>query len=434
MQIFELHFNSKNKEERVFDSFVYEPENIYEKKLGSLYLVGELKNPLPQNSKFLDTLAGVIKGKYYTLSFRSPEKALSEGLRKVNEFLSEEIKRENVSWLGNLNFAVLSLKDFNLTFTKTGELKILLARGGQLTDIGKDLDLQEIEPYPLKVFFNIVSGKLVEDDVILILTKEVFDFFSQENILTKIAQGGIDENKIKEILPPQLLNKGEITGICFLAVLKRELKPVGELLPNFQRIAPQEKIKKISYQKEKKFSLKEFIPNFRLKSSLRDFFQKIWNGLIRKIKRPFPRSQKLTNLIKKTWIIKKIPSFKIKLPALPSSQAPQIRKKLILILLLAFILIVGFLIFQTIGKEEEKEIWVPLNNIQAKVSQAENFLIFKNEEQAKILFQEAWQEISLLEEDSSSQPEIASLKEEIEKHLEDLEGDLETKKPEKEAE
>ena len=36
MQIFELHFNPRQKEEETFDSFVFQPENVYEKKLGSL--------------------------------------------------------------------------------------------------------------------------------------------------------------------------------------------------------------------------------------------------------------------------------------------------------------------------------------------------------------------------------------------------------------
>ncbi|GAI13815.1 unnamed protein product, partial [marine sediment metagenome] len=46
MQVFELHFNPKLKEDQIFDSFVYEPENIYEKNLGSLYVIGELRNAL----------------------------------------------------------------------------------------------------------------------------------------------------------------------------------------------------------------------------------------------------------------------------------------------------------------------------------------------------------------------------------------------------
>jgi len=235
MQIFELHFNPKLKTEQIFDSFVYEPENNYEKKLGSLYIVGEVENILDSNSKFLDNLAQNIKKNYYGLSVKSQEKALLHSLKKSNEFLAQEVKKENVSWLGNLNFSIISLNNFDLNFTKTGNIKILLIRQDQIIDISKSLDIEEIDPYPLKIFFNTVSGKLIENDKILILTKPIFEFFKEKNILSKIAkaQNTINSKKLKEIIPTTLFTKGEgskISGICFLALLKTgsEKKEQGE--------------------------------------------------------------------------------------------------------------------------------------------------------------------------------------------------------------
>lgn len=315
MQIFELHFNPKIKEEQIFDSFIYEPENIYEKKLGNLYMVGELKNSLPQNSKFLDKIAQLLKKNYYTLSLSSPEKALSQDLKKINEYFGEEVKNNNVSWLGNLNFAILSLKDFNLFFTKTGDIKILLLRAGQIIDIGKNLDLREIEPYPLKIFLNVVSGKLAKNDIILVLTKGIFEFFRQQNILTKIAQlfhdGGIDPKKIKKILPPELFTKGEgknISGICFLSILKPESKLIKKLRP-------------LLFQKEEKFS----------------FIQKLL--------------PKLPSL--------KLPKLKLPKLKLPELKIPKIKlPKIILVIVLISLLVFGFLIFKKtveIKKEAPEE-------------------------------------------------------------------------------
>ena len=64
MKIFELYFNPKTKEDKIFESFCFNPENIYEKKLGNLYMVGELSNALPQNINFLNNIASVIKKEY----------------------------------------------------------------------------------------------------------------------------------------------------------------------------------------------------------------------------------------------------------------------------------------------------------------------------------------------------------------------------------
>ena len=63
MKIFELHFSSKKQDKYLFDSFVYEPENATERNLGSLYMVGQLTNNLPQNDRFLDNLSSIIKPK-----------------------------------------------------------------------------------------------------------------------------------------------------------------------------------------------------------------------------------------------------------------------------------------------------------------------------------------------------------------------------------
>jgi len=382
MQIFELHFNPKVKEDQIFDSFVYEPENIYEKKLGSLYAVGELRNTLPQNLKLLDDIAKVIKKNYYTFSQKFPEKALSQSLKKTNEYLAEKVKKENVSWLGNLNFAVFSLKDFNLIFTKTGYIKILLLRAGQIIDIGKNLDLREIEPYPLKIFLNVVSGELTQDDKILVLTKEIFEFFLQQNLLIKIAQTeNLDSKKIKEILPSSLFTKGEgskISGICFLSVVKTE---------------PTKKHGAIVFQSEKKFSFP-------------------------KIRFPF----KLPKIIKKPSLPKiKLP--KIKIPTLGPiieklRPKTNIKKRLILILVLVFVLLLGFLIFKQAVGRKENEIRTSLDEIQEKINQAESFLIFKNEKEANALFKEAWKEILLLTETKSS--DIIDLKQSIEESLENL--------------
>ena len=327
MQIFELHFNPKLNEDRLFESFVYEPSNIYERKLGSLFAVGELKNALPQNANLLDILAKIIKGKYFTLSFRSPEKAISESLKKTNEFLQEEVKKDNVNWLGNLNFAILSIKDFELIFTKTGEIKLLLLRGGQIIDMGKNLALEEIEPYPLKIFLHIVAGKLATNDIILILTKDVYDFFSKEDILRKFAQSEfLDEKKLKEIIPSSLFSKKDgsnVSGICLAISLTEKLST---------------KSQEFLFQKEKRFSFPH--PFLFLKKSLKSLTSKFRQPKI---------TTRFFKKLKKKPKKKKIPrkKFKIKFPSFAKNLSinPATKKKIVLILVLLFLLLVGILIF-----------------------------------------------------------------------------------------
>jgi len=441
MQLFEFHFNPKIKEDYFFDSFVYEPENAYERKLGSLYLAGDLRNALPQNSKLLDNLAQVIKKNYYSFGGQplqmgsAPiEKALSESLKKTNDFLAEEVKKENVSWLGNLNFAVLSIKDLNLTFTKTGNLKILLIRGGQIIDVGKNLNLQEIEPYPLKIFFNVVSGKLIQNDIILVLTKEVFDFFVQQNILDKISQAeGLNKTKLKEILPSHLFTKKKgpkISGICFLAILKE--KTIKE--KEFLRQGYGERIKEVIFQEKERFSFSSNLLSFVKKNLSGQIFLPLFRPFqkIKKIRLPRPQNplKLLKNKIRK-------PKINLPRPILIKNQIKSIKKKVILIIVLISLLSLGFLIFKEAGERKQKKIEISLDKIQEKFDRAEGFLIFKEEQKANALFKEVWLEISNLPEKSIS-TDITDLKQSVEEELrnlnklEEIENPQEASEPEKE--
>jgi hypothetical protein len=187
MQIFELHFNSKIKEDYLSETFIHKPDNAFEKKLGNLYMVGELNNAIPKKSlELLENIARTIKKNYYSLSEKSQEKSFFKTLKKANDYLEEEVKNGNVNWLGNLNFASVSLKDSNLAFTITGNIRVILLRQGQVVDIGKNLNMQEIDPYPVKIFLNMASGKFLDKDLILIATNEAFKYIKKKGALVNL--------------------------------------------------------------------------------------------------------------------------------------------------------------------------------------------------------------------------------------------------------
>jgi len=285
MEIFELHFNPRLKEDLIFDSFCYEPENVYEKRLGGLYMAGELKDALPRNSKFLSRLAQTIKKNYFEHTSLSPERSLKASLKKTNEFLFKLVQKDNASWLGNLNFAILAIRERSLNLTKAGDIKILLLRGGETIDIGERAELKDFEPYPLKIFKNIVSGKLIEDDLIAVLNQETFDFFSQENLIEEIAK--IPPDRVKKFLKRKNKILSETSGLCLLVSLRTKAV------------------------KKESLAFKKQLPVF----SFRKSFVKIFN--------------------------------QIKSVILPRFEVPQnLKKKILLIVALILILALGFFVFK----------------------------------------------------------------------------------------
>lgn len=396
MQVFEFHFNPKAKSDLIFDSFCYEPENVYEKRLGSLYMVGSLKNVLPQNVRFLDNLAKTIKEKYYKTISATPEKSFKDALRKTNEFLEGIAQKGDVSWLGNLNFAIIALKNFELNFTKVGDLKTFLLRKGQIIDIDQKLKFDEIEPYPLKIFGNIVSGKLAENDIILVLTKEVADFFQNENLITEIAMASFEQKGLKEILNSKREKLAKVSGICLLIVLTKEF-----LAKEREMLTP-----------KKVFVLRQ-----------------VFSPLIKLFRIPKPKISFKKPVLKIPQVKLKLPELRLPKPKI-KIQALSSNNKVILVLSLILFLALGFFIFEKSEEKQLKTYQEQLSQIEEKVSQAETYLILaeKNpqaKKNANSLFRESWQELSPLVKITSSFPsdfanQVLTLKNNISENLEQL--------------
>jgi hypothetical protein len=378
MKVFEFYFNPRAKKDVVYDSFVYEPENIDKKRLGNLYIVGELLNTIQQDAHFLKNLAKIIEQGYYDGT--NSEQGLRIGLKKANEFLGEEIKKGKVNWLGNLNLAVISFQALVLNFTKIGDIKILLLRTTdalnplvhsevEIMDIGTNLEFQNVTSSSSKIFGNIVSGKLSPEDKIIVLTKNAFELFKKNDLIKKISQAP-NEKALKQIFKEKKQILSEISGICLL---------IFSLSSPAQNPSAAKKI--LLYLGKFRLSL----PRFTLLNT-----------------KPF---------------IERLGAAKRHLTGF----TPSCKKLFVLILFLALILISGHFIFKGVEEQKLEPVKQALEDARAKVNQAENALIFKDEQRAEVLFQEALETISpFLEQKFHLQEEILFLQKSIEQGIESI--------------
>ncbi|MFH1565905.1 MAG: hypothetical protein ABIB98_01760, partial [bacterium] len=436
MQIFEFQFNPKHKEDLIFDSFCYEPENVYEKRMGSLYMLGILKNVLPQNVRFLDKLAKYVKEKYYKTVSITPEKSLKDTLKKTNEYLEKITKMGDISWLGNLSFSVIAIKNFELNFTKTGDLKIYLIRKGQVVDTDQKLNFGEFEPYPLKIFGNIVSGKLAENDIILVLTKSVSDIFFQEKFLSDIAKVSLSENlaeetkRIKEIFNAKKEKLTKATGTALLVVLSKEIMPkereslipkrklkIFSIKETFTAILRKMKLPYIPHIKIKKLSIK--LPKINIKKNK----LKITLPKIKKPKLSLPR----------------ISLFKISVPKIKIPEI-ELNKKIALVPILILFISLGYYIFQMQAEKKIEDYRLIAEEAKTNTEEAETYFILSNEtprtrEMANELLMKSLESISPILKDISSLPsdfsqEILEIKENISDYLYEMNRLTELSSPE----
>ena len=398
MRVFELFFNPPGKKPsarekalergKLFDSFCYQPESVYEKRLGSLYILGELKNPTPRNLRLLEKISQLIKDKYYSNYLKSSEGALKESLKSLNNFLAQELKKDNTEWMGGLSLAVFSLAPLsgpwvNLNLALLGDIKILLLREGQVFDIGKKLEGQEIEPYPLKVFSNIVSGKIHEADTILGFTKSIFEVFQTRGIVSKISnEKELDDKKIKAILKPNREELTNVSGICLIVQAQSESQPRSI----------------ISFEKK--------LEGFSLAGLLRCF----------------SRLKNLAGLLKRTKKIPvKIPVSSSKLPKVTAFLKKINNKPLVLFLILICLLSIGAFLNQRENRKEIQLVKNTLHNIDSEVNRAEELIQSKKEEQADIILRKALRDVSfVIEKNTPLKKTALDLKKSIEEKLKRL--------------
>jgi len=249
----------------------------------------------------------------------------------------------------------------------------VLIRGGQAIDIDQKLKFQEIEPYPLKVFGNIVFTKLLNDDLLLILTEEVWGVFEKLDLLeelTKIER--FDQRSLKEIFERKKEEFLEISGLCLLVSLVKKETPKRSLY--FKK------------DLKKQFSFKRF---------LKSLSKKIESPKILKINKKLLKPLRKTAFLNK--LFKKFPKIKISFKGFgkPLKKIfPFLASKNFLKVIIFIVFIgIGFLIFNA---EKEKEVQLAkeaLSKIKEEESLAQNLLDSDQKREANILLQKTLNEI-----------------------------------------
>ncbi len=292
MQIFEFQFNPKRKGYYA-ETLFYESDKTEE----GLYIVGEIKNIISGGEKFLIRLMREIRDEYRDRSLEKKSDALEKALIKANESLSIEIAKDNVSWLGNLNMAVLSISEDKIEIAKIGKIEAFLVEYKKVSELsdktgdGKTND----KVFKPNSFNSRISGNLNKGDRIAFLTEDLVKHFIKSRVLEQISEFHLLDNKIiEDFIGKDNKDINKINGVFLLLDTNRTQKEKKPFL----------------IEKEVDFSTKEVF---------------LW--------------------IKD--ILKKMPVFKRKrtFPSLQIKVNDEYKKGIVLIAIMIFILVSGFFIF-----------------------------------------------------------------------------------------
>jgi len=317
-------------------------------------------------------------------------------LRRANKFLAEEVKKGNVDWVGNLQFVVLlfssTLGKSSFHFTKTGKAKVWLARSGTTTDIGKEIADSPVDS--TKTFGNVVSGKILPEDKIIVLTPDLVELFVKQNLLRDLAFLR-DEKQFQQLFKTKQKEFSQVIGVLFAVLIgtpEKEQEKISRKVPQIP------------------FSLR--VPYISKAKNLLPGLGGIGIKIL-PLKKPFA----------------KLPIPKASIPSVP---IVRFRKRnLVLLLFLSVLLLAGYLLFQEERGTTAQEAKTAFEVAGSLHIQAANALGTKEEEEANRLLQQAW---NLVGEhatlDTPSQRALLTLQDEIKNELFSLNKIEEIKEPE----
>ena len=184
------------KDNSICESFVYEPAELPDKKLGSLYLLGHIeKRPGEDIGYILNLISSLMKREYYGDPNATPKVTFERGLKKLNEVLKDFFRDKEI----NLDLGVLAISGNSMLISKLGKFKVLLSRNGEFVDIFNNVGLFSREKVQEEEFSNVVSGKLTGSD-------SIFAYHPNRQTTTR-------EKKIKEIIRASITSADFVKGI-----------------------------------------------------------------------------------------------------------------------------------------------------------------------------------------------------------------------------
>lgn len=374
------------------DSFIYEPSNYEEEKLGILFLTGEVSNFHPEARYLLNYFASLIRRDYYSGPKDDPASALEAALKKANFILAEIKRREGVNLNEKIKLSAAAIADTRLFVSQMGKTYSLLLRTNQIFDLSKKIF--QLTNYFPNNFLHTLQGQIYLGDKIIFATENFFKVLSLREFKQIFETETLEEvNRDLQVIfcGPQRVNMAAILIESLTGtppprpkIIPRKKKSGALILKEiFEQKTQEPQVEKITLFEETPFNGAEGNKPFKREIGIR-----------------VPSSAGRITLIA-ARIAAKLPRFKmprlnlggsplgrmfLKTGNLPSpySKRKTVRKKIYLCASLLFAgLLIAFIVQNNIyRKETTSEPNRLISEAQKKMEESDNALIIKNKDLA----------------------------------------------------
>lgn len=163
-------------------SLVYEPDEVSEKRHGSLYFVIDIGSPSPISADIAYNLIDIIKEEFYSDLSLDTGTSFENALKAANGELAAIAKEGEKDWMGKLNIVIAVVRDKEMHIVQRGTAEIHLLREGNLNNLSKGMYSPGETYAPEETLINIIEGELEVADKIIMSTSELFYYISVEKL------------------------------------------------------------------------------------------------------------------------------------------------------------------------------------------------------------------------------------------------------------
>ncbi|OGY45936.1 MAG: hypothetical protein A2731_04245 [Candidatus Buchananbacteria bacterium RIFCSPHIGHO2_01_FULL_39_8] len=478
-KINQLVIDNQRVKKSFIRSFISKTSVQLGKNRGRLFGLIEINSTEQKVSDLTNLIIEEVKDNYYSAEKNADDDSGVEGLfetalQKTNLAIAAFLENERIILdLEKVNITIGVIANRELYFTQVGNINIFLfqhltRKEFRIIDILEVTKTPIAAPNPLKMFSQVIAGRIGPRNVLFLATNNLLDYFSLEKIKNIIINNqtitdGIDE--LKELI--KNLNVENNFGVIVSEIERVSISPVIEPRIqkfDYQKAASQDSIRElIRTEKEtEKLLTPSILPEIKkytkvFRQAFQTYLIKIKNTSLPKSKRiSIPKIPKLPRLNIKSRIgrnIKTIQTFSspikrrvenINLSKLSSSwqrisypirlgikkiwssfsRLPVSSRIFLIISIILGILFLQSIVWLGIKNQREKiveEFNQAILNAESKKNEAEASLIYRDENQARRLLLAAKNTILALDPKSKEQEEkIQSLGNEIESSLEKL--------------
>ncbi|MBP7822597.1 MAG: hypothetical protein KA034_02170, partial [Candidatus Moranbacteria bacterium] len=186
-------------------SFVYEPDNIALRDLGTLFGTFIVTDHHEDSGYIVNCLAAAAKKEYFINSRRSVEESFESTLHKINLTLGKLVRDGHINWMGKFHGSIMAIQNRNTYFSVTGEATILLLRNNVLSAISEGLSDKEASVHPLKTFTDISEGLLMTGDKLILSTPELLELLPHALLEREASKLPLD--RFAQLLKTALINE-----------------------------------------------------------------------------------------------------------------------------------------------------------------------------------------------------------------------------------